>query len=57
MEKDIRHAGLDVDSEKIAVAVAEPSGEVRSLGSIPYTGEAVHRLVKRLGPAKRLKVC
>jgi len=57
MEKDIRHAGFDVDSEKIAVAVAEPSGEVRSLGSIPYTAEAVHRLVKRLGPARRLKVC
>ena len=57
MEKDIRHAGFDVDSEKIAVAVAEPSGEVRSLGAIPYTAEAVHRLVKRLGPAKRLKVC
>ncbi len=57
MEKDIRHTGFDVDSEKIAVAVAEPSGEVRSLGSIPYTAEAVHRLVKRLGPARRLKVC
>ena len=36
MEKGIRHVGLDVDSEKIVVAVAEPGGEVRSLGSIPY---------------------
>jgi transposase len=55
--KDIRHMGLDVDTEKIAVAVAEPSGEVRSLGSIPYTEEAVRRLVKRLGPVSRLRVC
>ncbi len=55
--KDIRHVGLDVDSEKVVVAVAEPEGEVRSLGAIPYTQEAVRRLVKRLGPARRLRVC
>ena len=57
MKKDIRHVGLDVDSEKIAVAVAEPGGEVRSLGSIPYQEESVRRLVKKLGPASRLRVC
>lgn len=55
--KDIRHLGLDVDSEKIAVAVAEPGGEVRSLGAIPYREESVRRLVKKLGPASRLRVC
>jgi len=57
MKKDIRHLGLDVDSEKIAVAVAEPGGEVRSLGTIPYREDSVRRLVKRLGPASRLRVC
>lgn len=57
MEKDIRHVGFDVDSERIAVAVAEPEGEVRSLGTIPYTEEAVRRLVKKLGPASQLRVC
>ena len=57
MEKDIRHVGLDVDSEKLVVGVAEPNGEVRSIGSIPYTSEAVRRLVKKLGPASRLRVC
>ncbi len=31
----IRFVGLDVHAEMIAVAVAEPAGEVRSLGSIP----------------------
>jgi transposase len=57
MEKDIRHVGLDVDSEKIAVAVADPSGEVRSLGAIPNTEESARRLVKKLGPPKRLRFC
>lgn len=55
--KDIRHLGLDVDSEKIAVAVAEPGGEVRSLGTIPYREDSVRRLVKKLGPASRLRAC
>ncbi len=55
--KDIRYLGLDVDSEKIAVAVAEPGSEVRSLGSIPNTEESVRRLVRKLGPLCRLKAC
>jgi transposase len=55
--KDIRHVGLDVDSEKIAVAVAEPDGGVRSLGAIAYREDSVRRLVKKLGPANRLRVC
>jgi transposase len=57
MKKDTRHVGLDVDSEKIAVAVAEPGGEVRSLGTIPYREDSVRRLMKKLGPASRLRVC
>src|SRR5713101_1234715 len=55
--KDIRYVGLDVDSEKLAVAVAEPGGEVRALGAIPYREESVRRLVKQLGPPNRLRVC
>jgi transposase len=57
MKKDTRHVGFDVDSDKIAVAVAEPEGEVRSLGTIPNREESVRRLVKKLGPASRLRVC
>lgn len=57
MKKDIRHVALDVDSARIAVAVAEPGGEVRSLGAIPYRTEAIRGLVKRLGPASCLRVC
>ena len=35
MKKDIRYVGFDVHAETIAVAVAEPGGEVRSLGRFP----------------------
>lgn len=55
--KDIRHVGFDVDSEKIAVAVAEPAGEVRSLGTIPNREDSVRGLVKKLGPARQLRIC
>src|SRR5258706_8197508 len=57
MQKDIRHVGLDVDSERIAVAVAEGRAEVRSLGMIPNREDSVRRLVKKLGPANRLRIC
>lgn len=57
MKKDIRFIGLDVHAETIAVAVAESSGEVRSLGVIPNRPETVRRLVKKLGPEGTLRVC
>jgi transposase len=57
MEKDSRFVGLDVHVETIAVAVAEPSGEVRALGTIPNTPDAVRRLVKKLAPAESLRAC
>src|SRR6267143_494151 len=57
MEKDSRFVGLDVHAETIAVAVAEPGGEVHALGVIPNTPEAVRRLVKKLGPPETLRVC
>ena len=39
MQKKVRFLGLDVHAETIAVAVAEPDGEVRSLGTIPNRAE------------------
>lgn len=57
MRKNIRFIGLDVHAETIAVAVAETSGEVRSLGMIPNRPEPVRRLIRRLGPAQSLRVC
>jgi len=57
VKKDIRFVGLDVHAETIAVAVAEPDGSVRSVGSVPNGEESVRRLVKKLGPVERLRVC
>jgi len=41
---NVRCIGLDVHAETIAVAAAEPDGEVRSLGGIPKA--AVARALK-----------
>jgi len=57
MKNDIRFVGLDVHAESITVSVIGPDGEIRSLGSLPNRAEAVRRLVKRLGPPSRLRVC
>lgn len=57
MKKPTRHVGLDVHAETIAVAVAEPDGEVRTLGVIPNRLEAIRGLIKRLGGGKGLRVC
>ena len=51
----VRFVGLDVHAETIAVAVAEPTGEVRSLGGIANRPDAVRRLMKTLGPAEHLR--
>jgi transposase len=57
MTKGTRFVGLDVHAATIAVAVAEPTGEVRGMGTIPNEPEAVHKLMRRLGPAEQLRVC
>jgi len=57
MKNDIRFVGLDVHAETIAVTTVEPDGEVIRHGIIPNRPEVVRRLVKRLGPAERLRVC
>ena len=54
---NVRCIGLDVHAETIAVAAAEPTGEVRSLGVIPNRVESIRKLVKKLGPVTRLRVC
>ena len=57
VKENTRFVGLDVHAETISAAVAEPEGEVRSLGMFANRPEHVRRLVKRLGPGGRLKVC
>lgn len=53
----IRFVGLDVHADTIAVAVAEPNGEVRSLGVIPNRLESIRRLVRKLEPVDTLRAC
>jgi len=53
----IRFVGLDVHAGTIAIAVAEPNGEVRSVGVIPNRLESIRQAMARLGPAKQLKAC
>lgn len=53
----VRFVGLDVHAATIAVAVAEPGGEVRSLGIIPNRLESIRKLIAKLGPVQHLKIC
>lgn len=53
----VRFVGLDVHADTIAVAVAEPTGEVRSLGTIPNRLESIRKLVAKLGPVQHLRSC
>jgi transposase len=57
MSSNLRYVGLDVHAETIAVAVAEPGGEVRPLGIIPNRPEAVAKLIRKLSPRELLRVC
>jgi hypothetical protein len=56
MKKPARWVGLDVHAETIAVAVAD-TDDVRSLGTIPNSPEAIGRLIRKLGNASSLRVC
>jgi len=57
MPEKVRFLGLDVHAETIAVAVAEPEGEVRSLGTIPNRANSIRKMIKKLGPAAKLRAC
>ena len=54
---NVRFLGLDVHAETIAVAVAEPDGEVRSVGVIPNRPESIQQVVKKLGAPELLRAC
>lgn len=57
MPKTMRYVGLDVHAETIAIAVAEPDGSVRELGTIRNRPEAVRKLIAKLGGPRHLRVC
>jgi hypothetical protein len=47
MREKLRFLGLDVHAETIAVA--EPDGEVRSLGTIANREESIRKLIRKHG--------
>jgi transposase len=49
--------GLDVHKATIAVAVAKGEEAPRSLGTIPNAPDAIAKLMRKLGPLARLRVC
>jgi transposase len=58
MKKFTRFVGLDDSKDSIQVAVADgsPGGEVRDLGSIEPTPDAIAKLIRRLGSPKDVRV-
>ena len=57
MREKLRFLGLDVHAETIAVAVAEPYGEVRSLGTIANREDTIRKFIKKLGSPEQLRAC
>jgi transposase len=53
----VRFVGFDVHADTIAIAVAEPDGEVRPLGIIPNRLESIRKTVAKLGPVQNLRSC
>ena len=53
----IRFVGLDVHADTIAVAEAEPDGEVRCIGVFPNRLESIRKFVNKLGPVNQLRAC
>ncbi len=57
MREKLRFLGLDVHAETIAVAIAEPDGEVRILGTIANREDSVRKFIKKLGSPEQLRAC
>jgi transposase len=57
MREKLRFLGLDVHAETIAAAIAEPDGEMRSLGTIANREDSIRKFIKKLGSAEQLRAC
>src|SRR5580692_4799457 len=57
MREKLRFLGLDVHAETIAVAVAEPDGEVRSLGTIANREDSIRKFIRKLGSPEHHSAC
>ena len=57
MREKLRFLGMDVHAETIAVAIAEPDGEVRSLGTISNREDSIRKFIRKLGSSEQLRAC
>jgi hypothetical protein len=57
MREKLRFLGLDVHAETIAAAIAEPDGEMRSLGTIANREDSIRKFIKKLGSPEHLRAC
>lgn len=57
MREKLRFLGMDVHAETIAVAIAEPDGEVRSLGTIANREDSIRKFIRKLGSPEQLRAC
>lgn len=57
MREKLRFLGMDVHAETIAIAIAEPDGDLRSLGTIANREESVRKLIRKLGSPEQLRAC
>ena len=57
MHEKLRFLGLDVHAETRSVAVSEPNGEVRSLGTIANREDSIRKFIRKLGSPEHLRAC
>lgn len=57
MKNDIRFVAIDAHADTLAVSVSDGPGEVCRLGIIPNRPESIRRLIRKLGPVEKLRVC
>jgi transposase len=57
MIEKLRFLGMDVHAETIAVAVAEPDGEVRNLGTIANREDSIRKFIRKVGSPEQLRAC
>jgi transposase len=57
MREKLRFLGLDVHAETITIAIAEPDGSVRSLGTIANREDSIRKFIKKLGSPEQLRAC
>lgn len=57
MREKLRFLGMDVHADTIAAAIAEPDGEVRSLGTIANREDSIRKFIQKLGSPEQLRAC